>query len=347
MLGFNSQTEVWREMDIIILHVEDDPAIAKLVDAAFASFGFGGTILPAEGVGIALKLLCERSREREPIDLILVDMQLPDGTGLDVVREVKSDPFWHLTPVLVLSGEMEPGVINEAYALGANCYLPKAAKSVMQSLKALYGCWVESALLPHAPADSADRVEKALSRAIRLRARTSEFFLRLADGTPGCPEDMSFWLECSLSEGNLSNLLAFFLHKIRDEDVPSGAVDRLGNMQDRVEKVLKAAENHLRMTGALESREAYRWALDLAEEVDEEIFAESLGYLFPKSPAATLALRERAASHFRQMGAYLRKRAEEPDLQRRADALLERAEQMGSGTFKPGRSSGAGQRMGR
>ncbi len=108
-------------MKITILHVEDDPSLAKLVRVAFQSLGFHGNMLTADRVENALALLAERARHHQPVDLILSDMQLPDGTGLDVVREVRADPYWHLTPVLVLSGEIAPGVVNEAYALGANC----------------------------------------------------------------------------------------------------------------------------------------------------------------------------------------------------------------------------------
>src|SRR6185369_1831182 len=124
-------------MELTILHVEDDPALAKLVGVAFKNFGFHGTMLVADRIGSALALLGERARHHQPVDLILSDMQLPDGTGLDVVREVRADPYWYLTPVLVLSSEMAPGVVNDAYALGANCYIPKSVGNMMQSLRAL------------------------------------------------------------------------------------------------------------------------------------------------------------------------------------------------------------------
>jgi CheY-like chemotaxis protein len=305
-------------MQITILHIEDNPALAKLVRVAFESFGFHGDILAADRVEDALALLGERARNRQPVDLILSDMQLPDGTGLDVVREVRADPFWRLTPVLVLSEETEPGLINEAYALGANCYLPKSGKPIMQSLRALFECWVGSALLPRARARN--RVHESLSRAINLRARTSEIYLRLADFVAANPGEMRFWLERSLSEGNLSNLLALFRHKIGEKDFPPETIERLAKMQGEVEKSLRIAEKRLK-TMAPDSRQICHWALDLVEAVDEEIFAECLGYLFPKSPAATMALKERAAGHFNALASYILERAKEPELRQRAERL--------------------------
>jgi CheY-like chemotaxis protein len=316
------RVEAMGYMKITILHVEDDPALAKLVRIAFEGFGFHGDMLAADRVENAIALLAERARNRQPIDLILSDMQLPDGTGLDVVRQVRADPFWHLTPVLVLSGEVAPGVINEAYALGANCYLPKSGTNIMKSLRALYECWVKSALLPRTHARAP--VHESLAKAINLRARTSEIYLRLADLVAANPGEMQFWLERSLSEGNLSNLLALFRHKIDEKDFPSGTIERLTKMQGEVEKTLRAAEKRLKAV-APDTRQIYNWALDLAESVDEEIFAECLGYLFPKSPAATMALRERAAAHFNVLASHILERAKEPDLRQRAEALRNRA----------------------
>jgi CheY-like chemotaxis protein len=314
-------------MKITVLHVEDEPALAKLVRLAFAGFGFSGTMLSADRVDAALSILGERARNRQTVDLILSDMQLPDGTGLDVLREVRGDPFWHLTPVLILSNELAPGVVTEAYALGANCYLPKSGKiNMMQSLRSLYDCWVESALLPQSPAG--DRVQQALSRAIKLRARTSEVYLRLADFFVEDPEEMRFWLERSLSEGNLSNLLALFRRKISEKDLPSAAIDRLAEMQVRVEETLRTAEMRLQTAAPPDFGQLYRMALDLTEVVDEEVFAENLGFLFPKSPAATMALRERAATHFNALATHVLERTEEPEIRQRAEAVRNRAGRM-------------------
>ena len=313
-------------MEITILHVEDDPALAKLVHLALTSFGFQGSLLSADSVRTGLALLGERSRKRQPVDLILTDMQLPDGTGLDILKEVRGDPHWRLTPVLVLSGELAPGVVGEAYALGANCYLPKSAERTINTLRSLYECWVESAVLP--PTPTVDRAQEALSRAINLRARTSGVYLRLADIVAGDDAESRFWLERSMSEGNLSNLLVLFRNKISEKDFPAAAIDRLTEMQSRAEKTLKTAEMRLQSPPLPDAGQIYRTALALAEGMDEEITAENLGCLFPKSPAGTLALRERAAAHFNALATHLLQRSAEPEIRARAEALRVRAARM-------------------
>jgi len=76
-----------------VLHVEDDPYVAAFVQTAFRRLGFGGTLIRAESVrdGLAAAQKCHRD-EIGP-DLVLVDLQLADGTGLDLVRQVRSSPY--------------------------------------------------------------------------------------------------------------------------------------------------------------------------------------------------------------------------------------------------------------
>jgi CheY-like chemotaxis protein len=286
-----------------ILHVEDDPALAHLVRVVFESLGFRGKILRASLVAEAVALLSERAGKKAPLDLILVDMQLPDGTGLEVLRQVKASPVWHMTPVIVLSGETAPGLINEAYALGANCYLPKMSrgKGAIESIRALYQCWIEEALLPQV--SFADRVQEALARAVRLRARTAQFYLGLARTCTADPEQEVFWLDRALVEGNMSNLLAFFQGQISDRDVPPGTTDRFAEMQLKVEMALNTAEEHL-------------------TKRPSPAPAEIFGALFPKSPAVTMSLKGRAVGQLRELASYVLKRSQEPELCRRAEALL-------------------------
>ncbi len=77
--------------ELTILHVEDDPLLAHLVKMAFIRFGFQGDVLTAVSVNEALRLLA-RAENKRPLSLVVTDVQLPDGTGLDLIREVKTDP---------------------------------------------------------------------------------------------------------------------------------------------------------------------------------------------------------------------------------------------------------------
>jgi CheY-like chemotaxis protein len=319
--------------------VEDDPILVKLVRTAFQKFGFHGNIISAGRVEEALNLLDERERNRKPVNLILVDMKLPDGTGLDVIRHVKTDPAWRMTPVIVLSSELAPGTIDAAYALGANCYVSKnpATKGVFESLHVLYASWLESALLPEV--SSRDHLQDALSRAIHLRARTAEFYFSLARVFEGKPE-MSFWLDRSLNEGNLANLLAFIQPKLSEKDVPTATIERLTDMQVDVQHALHKAEECLKRTPAPLSAEVYRWVLDFMGALNEEVIAEVIGCFFPKGPEATRALKARAAIQLKELASHILERTknriasagakvEWAERSRQAESAIEEARQTG------------------
>jgi CheY-like chemotaxis protein len=216
---------------LTILHVEDDPVLSEIVGEVFASFGFPGVMITAISVREALDLLNYREKRHQTLGLIISDMQLPDGTGLDLIREVKISPAWRNTPVIVLSAENDAAVINTAYALGANSYMPKISKSsdIIDSLQSFYKCWLENTYLPSAGVR--DRLQDALDRAVGFRTRTAEFYLGLAGVSRAESDEMKFWLDRALNEGNLSNLLSFFRNKLREKDVPPDVIDRLADMQ--------------------------------------------------------------------------------------------------------------------
>jgi DNA-binding response OmpR family regulator len=278
-----------------ILHIEDDPCLARLVNIAFRSFGFTGELASAGSVREAKKLLLDREKSHSPFSLIITDMKLPDGTGLDVIHEVKTNPGWKLTPIIVLSGETEEGTVGSAYALGANCYMPKLPNSrePLEGLRNLYKCWMESARLPHNV--SVNRIQTALVRAVDIRTRISNLYLTLADAFRNDPEEMDFWLTSALSEGNFINLMAFFRNKFAEIEMNPATLDSLEIMQEHIRKVLTSVEERLRSNPVPQPSIACQWCLELANAMDEAVFAEALGFLFPVSPAATEALKARAA----------------------------------------------------
>ena len=309
-----------KDKEFTILHVEDDPALVKLVRTVFQIFGFRGSMITAGRVEEAIDLLGKRERNHEPVNLILVDMQLADGTGLDVIRKVKTDPAWRMTPVIVLSSELAPGTVNAAYALGANCFVSKNSetKGLFESLRTLYASWLENALLPQVI--PRDRLQDALTRAIHLRARTVEFYLSLARVFEGKPE-MSFWLDRSFNEGNMANLIAFLQPKLSEKDVSAGTIERLNGMQVKVQHALDTAERCLQKNSAPRPSEVYHWVLDLISALNEEVVAEVVGCLFPKGPEAITALKARAAIQLRELAYNILERTKDPELRLQAERV--------------------------
>lgn len=64
--------------------------------------------------------------EKRPLPiLILLDLKLPKVDGLEVLRQLKSHPRFHVIPVVVLSTSTEDNDIQIAYQQGANSYIVK------------------------------------------------------------------------------------------------------------------------------------------------------------------------------------------------------------------------------
>jgi diguanylate cyclase (GGDEF)-like protein len=102
-----------------ILLVEDNPADARLMDEILAEASGGKVELQhVDRISAALKRLCEQK-----FDVILLDLSLPDGSGLDTVRRMcAANPQM---PVIVLTGLEDDALALAAVQAGAQDYLVK------------------------------------------------------------------------------------------------------------------------------------------------------------------------------------------------------------------------------
>ena len=62
---------------------------------------------------------------KQKVDLILMDIQLPDMDGLDATRIIKEDPELKDIPVIIISNSGQPVEIDRAQKLGAKDWLVK------------------------------------------------------------------------------------------------------------------------------------------------------------------------------------------------------------------------------
>ncbi|KQP54889.1 response regulator transcription factor [Methylobacterium sp. Leaf108] len=103
-------------MSITILVVDDEPPIRKLLRMGLATQGYA--VVEAPDARTALAMLA-----REAVDLIILDLGLPDMRGHDLLRVVRAD-FRDLPVVVLSSRDDEPGKV-EALDLGADDYVTK------------------------------------------------------------------------------------------------------------------------------------------------------------------------------------------------------------------------------
>ena len=57
--------------------------------------------------------------------LILLDLNLPDMTGIDILKRIKENAFLKSTPVVVLTTTDDSHEIKRCYELGCNVYITK------------------------------------------------------------------------------------------------------------------------------------------------------------------------------------------------------------------------------
>ena len=105
-------------MSIKILLIEDEPDIRKTLEYNLSREGYGviSTSSLAEG---------RNSLESNSFSLILLDLMLPDGSGLDLCREIKSDKIFSSIPIIILTAKDDEVDKVVGFELGADDYVTK------------------------------------------------------------------------------------------------------------------------------------------------------------------------------------------------------------------------------
>ena len=62
---------------------------------------------------------------RQPLDLVLLDINMPGGTGMEVLQRLKNSSKTKRIPVVVITGSTDSALPDQARALGAVEFLPK------------------------------------------------------------------------------------------------------------------------------------------------------------------------------------------------------------------------------
>lgn len=99
----------------LLLVVEDDARISNFISYALAQEGF--PVLTSDTAQGALSLLVS-----QPVDLMLLDLGLPDADGMDVIRRVRE---WSELPIIVVSARDQDREKAAALDAGADDYLTK------------------------------------------------------------------------------------------------------------------------------------------------------------------------------------------------------------------------------
>jgi DNA-binding response OmpR family regulator len=114
---------------VTIIMIEDDDGHALLIERNIRRAGVRNDIIPFKNGTEAVRFLFGSDgsggiNHGRPL-LILLDLNLPDMSGVDILKRVKANEHLKLTPVVVLTTTDDEREIKRCYDLGANVYITK------------------------------------------------------------------------------------------------------------------------------------------------------------------------------------------------------------------------------
>jgi len=120
---------------VTVLVVDDDPDLLKLLR----------TYLKMEDITVRTaekrdEIIVALQQPPKP-DLILLDVQLPDANGFDVLAKMRQHPYMKTIPVIMLTGEATREAVIRGLQAGADGYITKPFEPdmVVQAVKAVLG----------------------------------------------------------------------------------------------------------------------------------------------------------------------------------------------------------------
>jgi len=114
---------------VTIAMIEDDEGHARLIEKNLRRAGVNNEIVPLSDGTSALDFLFGSdgsglANKGRPL-LILLDLNLPDMSGIDILKRVKENEHLRVLPVVVLTTTDDKSEIQRCYDLGCNVYITK------------------------------------------------------------------------------------------------------------------------------------------------------------------------------------------------------------------------------
>lgn len=149
-----------------LLILEDDPIIAELFDTLFSFEGYDTTVAGTVVDGIG-------ELEAEPPHAVVLDLMMPNASGLDFCRYLRTESQSPNIPIVVVSAKNQQDDIDAAVDVGADVYLTKPVSNrvLVETVQKL---------LDHPPSSSAPASQHNILD-IRVRRAVVQIKLYLAE----------------------------------------------------------------------------------------------------------------------------------------------------------------------
>lgn len=137
---------------ISILMIEDNPGDVRLTREILRDAKVINTLVSVKDGVEALDYLYRQAAYADAPrpDLILLDLNLPRMSGLEILKKIKSDPDLKIIPVVILTTSQAEQDILAGYQAYANAYItkPVSLDQFNRIVQAIEGFWLEIVRLP-------------------------------------------------------------------------------------------------------------------------------------------------------------------------------------------------------
>lgn len=114
---------------VTIIMIEDDEGHARLIERNIRRSGVNNNIETFTNGTDAIRYLFgtdgSGAAHKDEALLVLLDLNLPDMSGIDILRRVKENAHLKCAPVVVLTTTDDAQEIKRCYDLGCNVYITK------------------------------------------------------------------------------------------------------------------------------------------------------------------------------------------------------------------------------
>ncbi|MDT3401648.1 response regulator [Mucilaginibacter terrae] len=132
-----------------IIYIEDNIDYIDVVERALSQIDSKTILRVFENGTLALTELGTLVENKVKPRLILIDLNLPGLSGLDLLRKIKETPVLRYVPTVIFSTSDNPKDVRISLASGANAYVakPLGYNDLIKCLNSMHEFWLKTTLV--------------------------------------------------------------------------------------------------------------------------------------------------------------------------------------------------------
>jgi len=107
-----------------VLIIDDDRLVIEQLTELISSFGHEVAFVPKPS--FALQRL-----EKDHFNLILIDVNMPEINGIELLKRIKANDAWSTIPVIMMTGEGDNDTLADCFEYGANDFIEKPINAII------------------------------------------------------------------------------------------------------------------------------------------------------------------------------------------------------------------------